>query len=145
MKKIIYILILSGLLIACDTISSDNGELDGMWYLTKVDTLSNGHSADYRSQKIFWSFQGTLAQFNCSDASGQFYMSYFSCTGSNLKLQDVFYYDRINGDRVIDTNTLYEVQRFGINNLNEDYAIKSMDNSNMILQNDELCLHFEKY
>lgn len=145
MKKIIYIIILSGLFIACDTISSDNGELDGMWYLTKVDTLSNGHSADYRSQKIFWSFQGTLAQFNCSDASGQFYMSYFSCTGSKLKLQDVFYYDRINGDRVIDTNTLYEVQRFGINKLNEDYAIKSMDNSYMILQNDELCLHFEKY
>lgn len=145
MKKIIYIIILSGLFIACDTISSDNGELDGMWYLTKVDTLSNGHSADYRSQKIFWSFQGTLAQFNCSDASGQFYMSYFSRTGSNLKFQDVFFYDRINGDRIIDTNTLYEVQRFGINNLNEDYAIKSMDNSNMILQNDELCLHFEKY
>lgn len=145
MKKIISIILSGLLLVACETTSSDNGVLDGMWYLTRVDTLSNGQTADYRSQRIFWSFQGSLAQFNCSDGSGQFYMSHFSSTGSNLILKDIFLYDRVNGDSMIDSNSLHEVQAFGINSLNESFAIEKLNNAAMVLKDDTLRLTFEKY
>lgn len=145
MKKIVSIIIFVGLLFAaCDTTSSDNDELDGMWYLTQVDTLSNNHSADYRNKRIFWSFQGTLVQFNCAE-NIDYYMSYFTYTGAKLELKDMFYYDRVNGDSIINSQTLDNMRPFGINNLNEDFIIKSIGNRTMILQNNELRLHFEKY
>jgi hypothetical protein len=146
MKKIIFVTMFVGLLCAaCDTTSSDNGDLDGMWYLTRIDTLSNGHSADYRDRRIFWSFQGTLAQFNHADGTNHYYMSRFDHTASRLRLSDVFLYDRVEGDRFIDSSTLNELRPFGINNLSEDYLVKSLDEDKMILQDEELCLHFEKY
>ena len=146
MKKIISVIMLVGrLLTACDTTSSDNGELDGMWYLTKVDTLSNGHSVDYRSNRVFWSFQGTLAQFTYGDGENHYYMSRFDHNASRLKLSGLFFYNRSEGDRILDSETLDEVRPFGINNLNEDYMVKSLDEDKMILQDEELCLHFEKY
>ena len=145
MKKIVSIIIFVGLLFAaCDTTSSDNDELDGLWYLTQVDTLSNNHSVDYRNKRIFWSFQGTLAQFNCAD-NIDYYMSYFTYTEGRLEFKDMFYYDRVNGDSIINSQTLDQMRPFGINSLNENFIIKSISNSNLILQDNELRLHFEKY
>lgn len=146
MKKIISIIIFVGLLVtACDTTSSENGELDGMWYLTQVDSLSNGHSADYRNKRIFWSFQGTLAQFNYADGMNCYYMSHFDRTESTLKMKDFFLYDRVDEDHFIDSETLDEIRPYGINSLEEDYTIKRLDDDAMILQDSELCLHFVKY
>ena len=145
MKKIVSIIIFVGLLFAaCDTTSSDNDELDGMWYLTQVDTLSNNHSVDYRNKRIFWSFQGTLAQFNCAE-NIDYYMSYFTYTGERLELKEMFYYYRKDGDSIIDSQTLDQMRPFGINSLNENFIVKSIGNRTMILQNNELRLHFEKY
>ena len=72
-------------------------------------------------------------------------MSRFDHTASRLRLSDVFLYDRVEGDRFIDSSTLNELRPFGINNLREDYLVKSLDEDKMILQDEELCLHFEKY
>ena len=72
-------------------------------------------------------------------------MSRFDHTASRLRLSDVFLYDRVEGDRFIDSSTLNELRPFGINNLSEDYLVKSLDEDKMILQDEELCLHFEKY
>ena len=62
-----------------------------------------------------------------------------------LNLSGLFFYNRIEGDRILDSETLDEVRPFCINNLNEDYMGKSLDEDKMILQDEELCLHFEKY
>ena len=47
---------------ACDLHTSNNGDLDGFWQLTSMDTLSTGRSGDMRSQKIFWSVQAHLLE-----------------------------------------------------------------------------------
>lgn len=145
MKNLISLILFVGLLVGCDTASSDNGELDGMWYLTKVDTLSNGHFADYRSKRVFWSFQGTLAQFTYGDGENHYYMSRFDHKASRLKLSGLFFYNRSKGDRILDSETLDEIRPFGINNLSNEYVVKRLDENKMILQDDVLCLHFEKY
>ena len=38
--------------------TSDNGDLDGYWQLSQVDTLANGVQVDMTSSKVFWGVQG---------------------------------------------------------------------------------------
>ena len=58
--RLIILTILS-LLCSCDKFHvSDNGELDGFWQLTSVDTLANGRSADMKEKMIFWAVQTDL-------------------------------------------------------------------------------------
>lgn len=145
MKKIFYILILSTVILSsCDVHSSDNGDLDNMWYLVQVDTLSNGRSVDYRSQKVFWSFQGSLMQTNCANDDEK-YMYKFEKSNQIIKVSSPFHYDRINGDEMITEETLDVIRPFGINSLNETFSIESLNNKKMVLKNDNLCLTFEQY
>lgn len=146
MKHLLYIfLFFVVLLSSCETTSSENGELDNMWYLTTVDSLSNGKTVDYRPKRIFWSFQGTLMQTNCVDRMGSFYMYRFENRGELLIVKSPFIYDRVHGDSLITEETLDRIRMYGVNSLTDTFKIEDIGNSRMILKDSRLRLHFEKY
>ena len=59
MKKILYILLVTSTLIACDKVYI-NGDLDGMWKLQQVESSSTTH---YPTD-IYYSFQRHLTQIS---------------------------------------------------------------------------------
>ena len=146
MKKLLYILFLPLILLtSCDMESSDNGELDAMWYLVKVDSVNNGASRDYRDKRIMWSFQGSLLQMNKTERFITSYMAYFKKENGYLKLSAPFLFDRVNGDAILTEDRLNEVRGFGINSLEESFHIESLNDEEMILKDDVLRLTFERY
>lgn len=146
MKHLLYIfLFFVVLLSSCETTSSENGELDNMWYLTTVDSLSNGKTVDYRPKRIFWSFQGTLMQTNCVDSMNQFYMYRFEKKDGQLIVKSPFKYDRVTDDCMITEETLDIIRLYGVNSLTDTFKIEAIGNSRMVLKDNRLRLHFEKY
>ena len=133
------------LLSSCETTSSENDELDNMWYLVNVDSLSNGQKVDYRPMRVFWSFQGTLMQINCVDSMNQFYMYRFEKKDGQLIVKSPFKYDRVTDDCMITEETLDIIRMYGVNSLTDTFMIEAIGNSRMILRDSRLRLYFEKY
>ena len=145
MKKLIAIIFaVSAIFTSCEMHDSENGNLDGYWYLTRVDTIATGGVNEYRGQRIFWSFQGTLLQMNRIDIDC-YYMASFSHKGNELVVENPYLYDRNNGGYYIADDTMSEIMPFGLNSINESFTLKTLDDHNMVLDNGKLRLCFERY
>jgi hypothetical protein len=143
----IVVIILSALC-SCDTWSSDNGQLDGMWYLSELDSVSNNQSINYRERKVFWSFQGTILQLHsasCPKELEKKYMCAFDYRNNSLRVYSVSLYDRMNGNQYLSEEEISEVRKFGINSLDETFRIESLSERVMILKGSKLRLVFEHY
>lgn len=148
MKKIFILLIVSlPLLVSCELETSDNGDLDGFWHLTTVDTLANGVQTDMVSQKIFWSFQKDLLQLRGSTDSEkelqEFYLR-FVLKDDQLLLSDIHLRDREKDDPQVDETTMPLIYKYGIRQLQETFKVLKLDNKEMIIQNNTLRLRFTK-
>ena len=148
MKKIFILLIVSlPLLVSCELETSDNGDLDGFWHLTAVDTLANGVQTDMVSQKVFWSFQKDLLQLRGSTDSEkelqEFYLR-FLLKDDQLLLSDIHLRDREKDDPQVDETTMHLIYIYGIRQLQETFKVLKLDNKEMIIQNNTLRLRFTK-
>lgn len=146
MKKLLYILALSMLMVSCELETSGNDELDGYWQMSQVDTLSTGHVTDTREALIYWGIQGKLLQIRFSE-NGKF-------LGEGL----LFRFNRVNDDLILSSpviHHLYETDEptddveilkpYGIFNLEETFYIEKLDDDEMVLLNNSLRLHFRRY
>jgi len=146
MKRIVYILMLSVMLVSCELETSGNKELDGYWQMSQVDTLSTGGVADTREALVYWGVQGKLLQIRFSE-NGKF-------LGEGL----LFRFNRDNGMLTLSSpilHHLYETDEpisdvellkpFGIFNLEEVFSIEELNDDVMVLASDTLRLHFRRY
>lgn len=146
MKRIVYILTLSVILVSCELETSGNKELDGYWQMSQVDTLSTGGVADTREALVYWGVQGKLLQIRFSE-NGKF-------LGEGL----LFRFNRENGMLTLSSpilHHLYETDEpisdvellkpFGIFNLEEVFSIEELNDDVMVLASDTLRLHFRRY
>jgi hypothetical protein len=146
MKRIVYILTLSVMLVSCELETSGNKELDGYWQMSQVDTLSTGGVADTREALVYWGVQGKLLQIRFSE-NGKF-------LGEGL----LFRFNRDNGMLTLSSpilHHLYETDEpisdvellkpFGIFNLEEVFSIEELNDDVMVLASDTLRLHFRRY
>lgn len=143
MLKRIFPIVLTGMLLyACsDFEKSDNGELDGLWQLTTVDTLATGHSADVRALGIFWAVQADLLEIRDAEYANVFFR--FDHDGSVLTLHSPVADSRPSSDRIVaDAHELY---RFGLSNLTDTLLVLELKKSKMTLQSELLRMHFRKY
>ena len=142
MKKIFYIItaVLS-LLVSCTIETSDNGDLDGMWLLERMDSLSNNAITTFDEHKITWSFQYDLLQLSNLHDKPVIYR--FERTDDKLILNNPSMFDRTLGDTLV---TDVEVLRqFGVNAIYESYYIKSLSKNDMVLESSLLRLHLKKH
>jgi len=142
LKKLMPLLLVSMLLYACsDFEKSDNGELDGLWQLTTVDTLATGHSADVRGLGIFWAVQADLLEIRDAEYANVFFR--FLHEGNSLTLYSPVADSRPSSDRIVaDEQELY---RFGLNNLTDTLQVLELKKNKMTLQSERLRMHFRKY
>lgn len=127
---------------SCEIETSDNGNLDGLWYLEAADTLSNYRSTDFQGKEVMWAFQKDLmnARYN-SDARGGYLMR-FNHRADSLILSEPYMNSREQGDpQVTDPAVLAP---FGINGLTDRYLVEHLSGSRMTLKSKILRLKFRK-
>lgn len=127
---------------SCELETSGNGDLDGYWKLSQIDTLGTGGISDLTQQRLFWSIQNNILLMSNIDGGGE-YLFRFTHEGDSLKLYDARYNDRENGDTLlIDAG---ELAPFGINTLSPSYLVEQLSSDRMSLNDGTLRLYFRKF
>lgn len=127
---------------SCTIETSDNGDLDGFWHLTSVDTLSTGGVRDMSEELIFWSVQVNLLNTVDRQGSAGSYFFRFERGESTLRLYSPCLDDRMSGDPEVTSPEV--LQPFGVNAIDETFNVERLTNSRMTLSSDELRLSFVK-
>lgn len=148
MKKLhIYIIgclsAVSAIFASCHLETSGAGDYDGMWHLTRVDTIATGGVLDLSKEKIFWSFQFNLMEADDKSGAHQSILMRYVKDNGTLILGQPYAYDRDNGDQPLSENTL--LKPFGINNTEEHFTVVKLKGGSMELQSDILKLSFKKF
>lgn len=128
-------------LASCTLETSGNGDLDGFWHLTAVDTLATGGTADYSDKRIFWAFQGKLYKLR-EYTTGNAVVGHFSNEGDSLIFSDVYENDRMEDDPAI--TDVAQLNIYGVNAIGEHFSIVNLSSSRMTLQSATLKLNFKK-
>lgn len=134
MKRVLlYIIIGMGLLTACSSESSNNGDLDGFWQLTGRPGIT-------------WSFQGKILEFRDVNQVHHDLMAKFRHEGNLLIVYDFRLVDRDAGDLPVTESEAADLRAYGINNLEEEqFQIRQLTSDDMHLESSSESLHFRKY
>lgn len=147
MKKIIYMLFAMVLMTSCDLETSDNGDLDGFWQLTQLDSLTTSgdvkSTQDMRYSGWYWCVQHKLLEIrDYNDASHNIFFR-FEKTSNTLRLYSPISDNRAISDSIVSNpNTL---KPLGIQSLDETMTIEQMTSEKMVLNNRVLRFHLRKY
>lgn len=131
-----------GTLTACEIESHDNGKIDGFWHLERIDTLATGGTLDVSNEKLFWSVQVRLLEVS-NRATGSKYIFSFRQADGSLYLYDPLVSDRREGDPVVEDVKV--LAPYGINSLEETFAVEAIDGKKMILRSETLRLNLKKF
>lgn len=127
---------------SCTLETSDNGDLDGFWHLTSVDTLSTGGVLDMSEELVFWSVQVHLLNTVDRKGGAGSYFFKFEHNENTLRLYNPCLDDRMNGDPEVDSPE--PLQPFGVNAIDETFSVETLTGSTMILSTERLKLTFKK-
>jgi len=128
-------------LYGCELETTDNGDLDGYWHLEQVDSLAGQRSIDYGQSNIFWSIQFELLQLSNLEDNTIIYKLVYD--NHQLTLANPCMFDRADGDTLV---TNVEVLRqYGVNALQENFKVVTLESRTMVLESPVLRLHFRKY
>jgi hypothetical protein len=122
-----------GLLTACSSESSNNGDLDGFWQLTGRPGIT-------------WSFQGKILEFRDVNQVHHDLMAKFRHEGNLLIVYDFRLVDRDAGDLPVTESEAEDLRAYGISNLEEEqFQIRQLTSDDMHLESSSESLHFRKY
>ena len=131
-------------LASCDIENSHNGDLDGLWLLTNVDTLSTGSRTEVTEQSITWAFQGHLLEMRTLDDNRFDFICKFEHSGDSLFLGQPYVSEQGHNDIPVEEVT-DSLRHIGLQHLHERYAILTLNSHRMVLRSKELSLNFQKY
>lgn len=146
MKHLLYIFIAAGLMFSCDLVPSSNGDFDGFWQMTSVDTLSNGKGCDTRETLVFWAVQKRLLEMkhlatNGTRAPHIFFR--FERGFDRLVIYDPIIDNRDSSDLIVRDTSCLNV--YGIDRVPDTLQIVTLTNDRMVLYTNRLKLTFRKY
>lgn len=140
-KLLIYIIGVLTLMSSCTIVTSDNGDLEGLWQLTSKENLQTGTVTDMREKSVSWAFQGSLVQMNSlvvEEVTGQ-----FTHTDDYLKVWNLNQFNHQDGDTKIEhVEVLYQ---FGVYQLEPTFKVLELNKKTLQLQCDSIRLNFRKY
>ena len=148
MKRFLYIIAIACIIFtACDFETSNNGDLDGFWQLSQVDTLSTGNSTDMRHSDIYWSVQVNILEIRIGLDR---IMYRFENSGGKLRIWDPIANDRQITDSIVTDNSL--MLKSGVTAtpgtggvLESTFNIETLNSDRMVLRNETYRLHLRKY
>ena len=131
---------------SCEKI--DNGDLEGMWVISRVDRLETGVSGNVRTMLRSWSFQGHLAKMHNfkEEPDTTMIMSRFAHEGDQLIISSPFVYNRMSGDIFLDMeNDAEQLTTHYINFLPDTFQIETLNRKKMQIVDEKLRIYFDKY
>lgn len=134
---------ISASLASCTLETSDAGDYDGFWHLTRMDTIQTGGVNDLSKEKIFWSFQNKLMEADDKSGAHQSILMRYVHTKTQLTLNTPYGYDRENGDKPLSDSTL--LLPYGINKTEEKFDVVTLKGGKMVLQSEKLKLTFKRF
>ncbi len=145
MRHLIILIVFLSALTSCHFIEmSDNGDLDGYWQMTQVDTIATWHSTDMRDSLFFWAVQmDVLAVREGNDMYYDDIIFHFMHASDSLVIFNPHINNRDSSDIKVTTPEI--LQRYGIYGLRQSFYVEQLSSSKMILHNRLLRLHFRKY
>lgn len=140
---LLYITLIAVSLYSCDIESSDNGDLDGYWQWTSVDTLATGGTEDMRSSKIFWAVQADLLEIRDNTKTHYNVFFRFSHTADSLILSEPVIDNRESNDSILEDYSI--LLSYGITEIPAAFYVSHLSGSKMVLYSSNYCLSFRKY
>lgn len=133
------------LLTGCDKVPM-NGDLDGLWQLTTVQTGQNVR--DVKSDHAYLSFQLHLTQW---DHVGTRYFAPFTHEGDSIFFHN-FYHDSLHRSKADDNEKVTPeemrdgaMDAWGIHSLNAHYRVRQLNGEALILEKADTTLFFRKF
>jgi len=146
MKKILFfIFCISAVFSSCE--HSQNGDLDGVWYLTQVDSIQQHASISTRGEKKTWAFQAQFVQFfdyNYSDWN-KLVMARIEYNDDKIIINSPFIYNRVDGDIPLTADSLQYLQPYFVNSIPDTFNIEKLTHKELRISDNTLRLYFEKY
>lgn len=130
---------------ACKLETSDNGDLDGRWYLREVEHWREGTVEEMKEKRIFWSFQVRMADFRNFSRNIFLFSRFDHKSDGTLRLYNFYINDHANSDPVLNDSTMELLQYVAVDSVDETYKVEALNSSTMVLSNDSLRLRFIKY
>ena len=156
MKQIIWmVLLLVAGVCSCDKLPK-NDDLDGMWHLQRMTTLSVTPQVeeDVAKQQIYWKFQLDLLQINSvkremyrDEVTGKnTYNAYcrFEYTGTTLNVNKVYLSFDVKDSLLTDPATTI-MEPYGIMGCADEFYVEHLGKKQMILLSDDKRLVFRKF
>lgn len=128
---------------SCQLYTDDNHQLAGYWKLTAVDSLHNGVHVDLSQRSIFWAIQTDLLALRDNDTVRDLYICRFQFDDNTLRVYEPRGYEKASGDTLLSTPD--RIRHFGINSLDETFAVRSLQHQSLTLSSPSLTLHFRKF
>ncbi len=144
LRTVFFVMTLAGCmgLISCDLEHSDNGKLDGMWHLERMENLETGNVQDLSMSGYYWSFQVRLLQLEDKGQTAKTCLLRFEHTGTQLRIYEPYLYNRETGDEPISDPEV--LQPYGINALDETFQIERLSHKYLVLKSSQVQLFFRK-
>lgn len=144
MKKIFIIIAAAISMASCTLEMSDNGDFDGYWQLSAVDTLATQGHCNMRDSGIYWAVQKDLVVTRATiDGRLGEILYVFNITADSLILHNPYVLYRDASD--IKVTDVERLRRYGVNNLEEKFRILQFESGKMVLQSQMLNLYLRKY
>ena len=139
MKKIVFLFMaLAVMFTSCDLDTFDNGDLEGMWKVQGIDSLTNGRYVDKSQTQMAFAVQKMLLQLS---GAGATVLCRFEHKGDSL----VVYDPRKPGSNNPPVETVDALRPYSFTSLRMSFHIDLLNGKRMILRTDDLKLYFEKY
>jgi len=116
----------AAMLAGCEFETPANGDLDGLWQLTRLDSAVSGVGRDMKASHEFWAVQMRLLQIQ--KPSGNRYYR-FRHAGGRLTLMP----PKLDDEGRQDTTVVH------------DYRVVTLTGGSMVLDDDTVRLSFRKY
>ena len=144
MKKLLSLLTLCVGLTACEVRTSDNGDFDGLWQLSAIDSLGKGRTVDMRSSGEYWAVQVHLLEVRNTKGSHGSVLFRFDFIGDSLKLRSPYYDESGEGGQLPEHN-VSSLKAYGIDRSEQGYKVLTLESDEMILEKEDVRLNFRKY
>lgn len=135
---------------SCTIETSKNGDLDGLWHLVQIDTLSTGGRCDMSASRVFWGVQLRLIRAYDADSIAEPHYFRFEQTADSLTLTkayiDHWHEDKGDngGDIPVDTISR-DLRYYGVHHMPQSFVKEALSGSRMVLRSDSLRLSFVKF
>ena len=144
MKKLLFVLALCLCCCACQVRMSDNGDFDGLWQLTAIDSIGTGHTADMHTSGEYWAVQVHLLEVRNTKGQHSRVLFRFDFYGDSLKLRSP-YYDESGEGGTLPVHNVSSLKRFGVDQSDQGYRVVTLNSDEMVLQKEDVRLSFRKY